>query len=247
MNRKKIFRWVKIVLLVYAVIGIAFYYVQDSLLLHPVKMAAGRPYAFAQPFKEMNLNYDAETNLNIVQFKAMDRPVDSPALGVVLFFHGASGNAGDYAGVSKEATAKGYEMWMMDYPGFGKSTGPMNERRLYELALTFYKLARSRWKPSQIVLYGQSFGTGIAAQLASVRNCKRLILQDAYYSMTSVFRRYLFLYPLGGNMLHYHLPTNEYLPVVTDPITIIGGDDGLKKFLKPGDTFIGQGTVASFL
>ena len=83
----------------------------------------------------------------------------------------------------------------------------------------------SRWKPLQIVLYGQGFGTGIAAQLASIRDCRRLILERPYYSMTSVFRRYLFLYPVGGRFLHYHLPEHEYLQKVTAPVTVIRGDD----------------------
>jgi hypothetical protein len=113
----------------------------------------------------------------------------------------------------------------MDYPGFGKSTGPMDEQRLYDLALIFYKLARSRWKPLQIVIYGQGFGTGIAAELASIRDCRRLILERPYYSMTSVFRRYLFLYPVGGRFLHYHLPVHEYLKNVTAPVTIIKDED----------------------
>ncbi|HWB92804.1 MAG TPA: alpha/beta fold hydrolase [Puia sp.] len=246
-NRKRIFRWVKIVLLIYAVIGIVFFYVQDRLLLHPTKMAAGKHYAFSQPFTELDLNYDKETRLNIVEFKATDRPADSIASGVVLFFHGARGNSGDYAAAATGFAARGYEVWIMDYPGFGKSTGPMSEQRLYDLALVFYKLARSRWKPAQIVLYGRGFGTGIAAQLAAVRDCKRLILEDAYYSMTSVFRPYLFIYPLDGNMLHYHLPTNKYLPEVTAPINIIGGSGRLRKFLKPGDTFVETGDPASFL
>jgi hypothetical protein len=247
MDRKRIFRWVKIVLLVYAVTGIVFFYIQDKLLLHPVKVAEGKHYAFSQPFTELDLNYDQETSLNVVEFRATDRPADSVAKGVVLFFPDASGNTGEHPGLSTAMTAKGYEVWMMDYPGFGKSTGPMNERRLYDIALVFYKLARSRWKPLQIVLYGRGFGTGIAAQLASVRDCKQLILEHAYYSMTSKFRRYLFLYPLDGNMLHYHLPTNAFLPEVTAPITIIGGDDDLKKFLKPGDEFSDSGDPASRL
>jgi len=233
--RKVIFRWVKLVILVYCTIGIAVYYLQDRFILHPVKLEAGKNYAFTQPFTELNLNYDAATNLNIVEFKATDRPADSVAAGVVpatagagkgvvLFFHDGRGNIGDYAAMSKAITDKGYELWMMDYPGFGKSTGSMDEQRLYDLALVFYKLARSRWKPLQIVIYGQGFGTGVAAQLASIRDCRRLILQRPYYSMTSVFRRYLFLYPVGGRFLHYHLPVHEYLEKVTAPVTVIQGD-----------------------
>jgi hypothetical protein len=234
------------VILVYSVIGIIVFYVQDRFILHPVKLEAGKPYTFTQPFTELNLNYDSETNLNVVEFKATDRPADSVApdadslaplasglapgaighgKGVVLFFHDGRGNIGDYAGLSRAMTDQGYEVWMMDYPGFGKSTGPMDEQRLYDLALIFYKLARSRWKPLQIVLYGQGFGTGIAAELASIRDCRRLILERPYYSMTSVFRRFLFLYPVGGRFLHYHLPVHEYLEKVTAPVTIIKDDD----------------------
>jgi pimeloyl-ACP methyl ester carboxylesterase len=245
--KKIIFRYTKLVILVYCTIGIAWYYSQDWLLLHPAKLEAGKAYTFAQPFTELNLNYDAQTNINIVEFKATDRPADSLARGVVLYFHGNSGNIERYAPHSAEFTSKGYEIWMIDYPGFGKSTGPMSEKRLYDLALVFYKLARSRWKPAEIVIYGRSFGTGIAAELASVRDCRRLILESPYYSMTSVFRRYLFLYPLG-RMLHYHLPTYEYLPLVTAPLTIFHGDADtyipysnsrrLVPLLKPGDEYI---------
>ncbi len=239
--KKIIFRWVKMVILVYCVIGIVFYNIQDRFILHPTKIEAGKAYAFKQPFNELNLNYDTATNLNVVEFKATDRPADSLAKGVVLFFHDGRGNIGDYAGLSKAMTDHGDEVWMMDYPGFGKSTGPMDEQTLYDLAFVFYKLARSRWKPLQIVLYGQGFGTGIAAQLASVRDCRRLILERPYYSMTSVFRRYLFLYPVGGRFLHYHLPVYEYLPTVTAPITIIDGDHRLKGLLKAGDEFAKEG------
>ena len=38
MRKKIVFRWVKLILLVYCVIGIAWYYGQDSLVLHPVAM-----------------------------------------------------------------------------------------------------------------------------------------------------------------------------------------------------------------
>lgn len=218
--KKIIFRWTKLVILVYCSIGIAVYYLQDRFILHPVKLGTRQGYSFTQPFTELNLDYDPQTNLNIVEFKA----TDSVAKGVVLFFHDGHGNIGDYAAMSKSITDQGYELWMMDYPGFGKSTGPMDEQRLYDLALVFYKLARSRWKPLQIVLYGQGFGTGIAGQLAAIRDCRRLILERPYYSMTSVFRRYLFLYPVGGRFLHYHLPLHDYLEKVTAPVTVIQGD-----------------------
>ena len=239
-------RWAKVLILLYCVVGIAWYYGQDKLLFHPRAVDKKEVYTFGQPFTELNFRYDT-ANLNIIQFRATDRPADSLAKGVVLYFHGNTGGVSLYAPVATDFTSKGYEVWMLDYPGFGKSTGPFSEKKLYENALVFYKLARSRRKPAQIVLYGKSMGTAIAAQLAAVRDCRRLILESPAYSLTSVARRYLFLYPVGM-MLHYHFPTNEYLPAVTAPITIFQGDadrtvpygnaSRLKPLLKPGDEFV---------
>jgi pimeloyl-ACP methyl ester carboxylesterase len=241
MSRKVVLRWVKVVLLAYCVIGIAWYYGQDRMILHPVPLPKAQPYQFSQPFSELNLPYDAVTSLNVVEFKATDRPVDSLAEGVVLYFPDGTGNIATHAGDVPGFTCSGFEVWMMDYPGFGKSTGEFTEQNAYAYALEFYKLARSRWKPSQIVIRGNRLGTGIAAQLASVRNCRRLILENAYYSMTSRFRRWLFVYPVGM-MLHYRFPTYQYLPLVTDTITVINGDHRLKVLLKPGmDEFIKEG------
>ena len=247
MFKKKLIRCAKVLILLYCVIGIAWFYGQEKLLFHPVAVDRKLAYTFNQPFTELNIPYDAVSNLNVIRFRATDRPADSLAKGVVLYFHGNSTGISRYAPAAADFTAKGYEVWMPDYPGFGKSTGTFNEKKLYEYALLFYKLARSRWSPVRIILYGGGLGTGIAAQLASVRDCRRLILESPAYSLTSVVRRYLFLYPLGS-MLHYHFPTNEYLPAVAAPITIFQGDeDGtvpysnasrLKPLLKKGDEFV---------
>ena len=241
--RTKWGRGLKVFILLYCLIGIAVYYGQDYLLFHPQAVDRNVKYEFGQPYTEVNLPYDRETNLNIIEFKTPD----SPARGVVLYFHGNRRNIGWYAKYATDFTSKGYEVWMLDYPGYGKSTGTLSEQRLYDFALQFYKLARSRWQPAQIILYGKSLGTGIAAQLASVRDCRRLILECPYFSMESVARHYFPVYPLGS-MLHYHFPTNTRMGNITAPITIFhGSSDGLipysnalrlKPLLKSGDEFI---------
>lgn len=266
---KMIFRWAKVLILVYCTIGIAFFYLQDKLLFHPVPMARDAKYNFSQPYSEVNLTYNKETNLNIIQFKPTDSPlrtpdsavtssqqtdaatahslrIDSGSKGVVLYFHGNKDNIGHYARHAMDFTNKGYEVWMMDYPGFGKSTGIFTEQKLYDYALQLYKLARSRYRPAQIIIYGKSLGTLIAVQLAAVRDCRRLILECPCYSMTSLIRHYMPIYPVSS-LLHYHFPANEFLPAVTAPISIFHGtSDGiipisnaerLKPLLKAGDEF----------
>ncbi len=241
--KKKIFRWSKIIIIVYCLVGSAFYFLQDKLFLHPEPVSPARNYQFAQPFTEADIVVDEETSFNIVQFTVPD----SLRKGVVLYFHGNRQNVNRYAPYVPWFTRNGYEVWMPDYPGFGKSTGELSEEILYEEALQVYKMARAKYEPSQIIIYGKSLGTGIASQLASIRDCKHLILETPYYSLTSLLRPFLWMYPLG-RMMHLKIPTHEYLAKVTAPVTIFHGtDDGviphrnarrLQKVFKPGDEFI---------
>ncbi len=135
----------------------------------------------------------------------------------------------------------------LNIPGFGKSTGKFAEQELYAYALQLYKLARTKYKTENIIIYGRSLGTCIASELASVRDCKYLVLETPCYSMTSLAAHYFPIYPVK-QMLHYHFPTNEYLKNVAAPIIIFHGtDDGvvpysnsekLKSVIKPADEFI---------
>jgi len=243
MNHPRIIKWIKIAFLVYIVLGAAVYFLQDYILFHPEIQRKNQAYNFSMPHKELNIPIDNTSNLNIIQFTTKD----SVAKGVVLYFHGNRKNISWYAKYSSNFTSKGYEVWMIDYPGFGKSTGKFTEQRLYDYALLLYTLARKRYSADSIIIYGKSMGTGIASQLASVRYCKRLILETPYYSMHSLMSHYLPVYPIS-RMIHYELPTFEYLQKTIMPVTIFHGDeDGvipyrnakkLKAVLKPKDEFI---------
>jgi pimeloyl-ACP methyl ester carboxylesterase len=241
-NRKKIINIIKIVLIVYALVGTALYFFQEQLLFHPVAIAADSTYHFQQPYKEQFIQLDEESKLHLVQFTVPD----SLNKGVVLYFHGNKTNISRYAPFAQHFTRNHYNVWMVDYPGYGKSTGKLSEAILYEQALQLYKLARIKYQPNQIIIYGKSIGTGIAAQLASIRDCKKLILETPYEGLAKLIRRYLWMYP--ERMIQYQLPTYEYLKKVTAPVIILHGtNDGvipynsalqLKKQFKPGDEFI---------
>ena len=241
--KKSFARWIKILLIIYCSAGIALYYLQDTLFFHPEPLEKDHVYNFDQPFRELNIPYTASSSMNIIQFTT----VESKPKGVVLYFHGNKANNARYAPFASTFTAENYEVWMIDYPGFGKSTGEFSEAMLYNWALTFYKLARARFEPEEIILYGKSLGTGIAAQLASVRDCKYLVLETPYYSLPSIIDSYLPVYPTG-TIIRYSFPTYKYLDEVTAPIAIFHGSDDrtiplrnarrLEPALKTGDEFI---------
>ena len=232
----------KVIVIVYCILGIALYYLQDKMLFHPEVHPTNQPYHFDIPFREVNLPYNATTNINVVQFTAGGNPK-----GVVLYFHGNMQNITHYARFAPEFTRNGYEVWMIDYPGFGKSTGEFVEKNLYNWALILYKLGRAKFSKDSIIIYGKSFGTGIATQLASVRDTKRLILETPYYSLPSIVGQYAPIYPVN-QMIKVKIPTYQFLSNVEAPVTIFHGTDDwtiwqsnarrLSKFLKPSDEFI---------
>lgn len=223
---KKAWKWIRVVALLYIIIGILLYTFQEKFIFHPRKLPADYQYRFDMPFRQIDLPVSEEKNLSIVQFTV----ADSARKGIVLYFHGNRQNIARYAPYAPFFTRNGYEVWMMDYPGFGKSTGKRSEKILYEDALTFYKMAIGRIPAEHIIIYGKSLGTGIAAKLASVRDCKRLILETPYYSMDALAKHYFFMYPVMP-MSRFALPTSEYFDYIRAPVTIFHGtDDGVIPF-----------------
>lgn len=243
MKRKKIFRWLKVIVLLYSLIGIALYYLQEKFLFHPEKLSDAYVYDFKVPFEEVNIPFNNTDTVNMIKFF----PADSIRRGVVVYFHGNKENIERYARFAGNFTKHGYEVWMEDYPGFGKSRGERTEKKMYQQALQVQKMAAAKYGKDSIILYGKSLGTGIAAYVASVSNNQRLILETPYYSIPSLFSCYAPIYPTG-KMSNYKIPANEFLAEVKYPITIFHGtDDGvipyrnaarLKKIIKPTDEFI---------
>lgn len=249
MNRKRIYRWLKIIVLLYCLIGIVLFYLQEKFLFHPEKLPGNYTFGFHYiysrdiPFEEVNIPFNNTDTINMIKFF----PEDSVRRGVVLYFHGNRQNIERYAKFAGNFTKHGYEVWMEDYPGFGKSTGERTEKKLYEQALQVQKMAAAKYHSDSIILYGKSFGTGIASYVASETNNKRLILETPYYSIPSLFSCYAPIYPTG-KMSTYQIPTNEFLADVKYPVSIFhGNNDGvipyrnasrLKGVLKQTDEFV---------
>ena len=240
---RKLLKWTKILFIVYISGGIALYFLQDYILFHPISLKKDHKYGFPEKYREVNIPITENSNLNIVQFLSGD----SMTKGVVLYFHGNKKNISWYAKYPSYFTRHGYDLWMIDYPGFGKSTGKFTEQNLYDWAGYMYGFARARFSADKIIIYGKSMGTGIATQLAAMQPCKRLILETPYNDFPSVIKHYVPFYPVD-RMIHFKIPTYRFIQHVNVPVTIFHGTDDrvirygnaikLKQFLKPGDEFV---------
>ena len=156
--------------------------------------------------------------MDLVRFKTKD----SNARGVILYFHGNKVNIGRYAPFATVFTKNGFECWMIDYPGYGKSTGKLTQETMQLFALRFYDLALKKFAAGQIVIYGKSLGTGPASYLASKNACSKLILETPYSSMHSLAFRYFPVIPVQQFIKMDFTPV-QYFKSVKSSIVILHG------------------------
>lgn len=205
-------------LLGYLLLGWIFYANQERFIFRAHVIDSAKKLAIKASHEEITIPIDHADTLHLVLFKT-EHPIKR---GVVLYFHGNRENVEWYAAQATLFTEEGYEVMMMDYPGYGKSRGERSEEKIYKWATWVYQLARKKYEPSKIVIYGKSLGTGVASYLAAKKDCRQVILETPYRNFAAVFSYYVPIYPFKA-LLHYQFPTDQYLQQVDVPIHIIHG------------------------
>lgn len=243
-RKSRAFRLVVSLVIIYLMGATVLYFFQEKFLFHPEPIERNRPHRFDMPFEETDIPFSATDTINLVKFFP---DTSKPARGLVIYFHGNQRNVNRYAPYAANFTRNGYEVWMPDYPGFGKSTGMLTEKKMYQLAEQLYRLAQTRFGSDSIIVYGKSMGTGTAAYLASVKPVKALVLETPYCSIPELVSDYVPFYPCRL-LLRYEFPVRNFLSETDCPVTIFQGTDDwvvrhaharrLEKSLKAGSRFV---------
>ena len=219
-HRKKIKTTLKKILFVllglYVMIGTSLYFLQERLLFLPTVLDQDFQYQFNYPFEELFLKTDDQTVINALHFK-----IENPK-GVILYFHGNAGDLSRWGTITEYFVEKGYDVLVMDYRTYGKSTGKLSENALYKDAEYCYNFLIEHYNESEITIYGRSLGTGLATYVASNHHPNQLILETPYYSMVDVAKKRFPIFPVK-QLMKYELPTYKYINKVKCPITMIHG------------------------
>ena len=207
-----------IILVIYIVVSIAIYYLQDYLLFKPEKLSKKFQFYYDnQDTKEYFMETRDGAKINGLLFKSKN-----PPKGIVLYLKGNSKSIKGWGKFAVDFTRHDYSVFMVDYRGFGKSTGRRSQKAIKRDLQKVYNKLKEKTTEENIILYGRSLGSGFAAKLASMNNPKMLILDAPYYSSTKVTRRYMPFMPLSV-LMRYPLPTYKWLKYVQCPIHIIHG------------------------
>ncbi len=195
------------------------YTTQDAVIFKSIPLEKGYVYEWDHPFQELYLETLEHTEINALWFQTKNPK------GVVLFFHGRGKNLAVYGKRATPFIEKGYDVFIIDYRGFGKSSNGFKENWILEDGDTAYHFLLQHYKENEIIVYGHSLGTSIATWVASHHNPRMLILEAPFYNMISVASHTKPLIPewLIQWVLRYHLHTDQWINKVQAPIYIFHG------------------------
>lgn len=195
-------------------------------------------FEFQEPFTELNFRTKDGYKLNGLLFKSRQTN------GLIFYLHGSNGALDVWAKIAPFYTNLGYDIFILDYRGYGKSEGKVSsETELTDDIQTVYDNLRKIYSEHRIIVMGQSIGTGPAAILTANNNPKALVLQAPYYSLSDWISN---VAPgTDSSNMNYQFNTFESLQKIKVPVTIFHGDadnavyvgssEKLSQFLKKGD------------
>lgn len=151
-----------------------------------------------------------------------------PGQPTILYFHGNAGGLATRSERMRKYLERGRGMLMMAYRGYAGSSGSPSERANVADALLAYELLiKDGVRPEDLLIYGESLGSGVATQVAANRPCAGLVLDAPYTSLVDVGAdAYPFL-PVRLLMTDRY-DTLAHMPKVTAPLLVIHGEqDGI--------------------
>ena len=111
----------------------------------------------------------------------------------LLYFHGNGGALELRAGRIAKYLDRGRGLFMMSYRGYSGSTGsPSEAANVADAKLAYEALVEDGVSPDDIILYGESLGTGVAIEVAAEKKVAGVILDSPF---TSIVERAAQLYP----------------------------------------------------
>ncbi len=214
------------------------YFNQAEMVFNATKLDPIYKFEFNGNFDELNIVSFDSKKINGLLFKTPNPK------GLVFYLHGNAGMLDTWGNNAKIYTDLGYDFFILDYRGFGKSEGEIeSETQVNKDVQIVYNELSKIYNSSKIIIIGYSIGTGPATFLASNVKSKALILQAPFYNFEEFSKSRVPYFP--DFLKKFQFKTNENILKVKSPIYIFHGKSDqlipfenslkLKKLLKLND------------
>ncbi len=219
---------------------ISYIYInQGEMVFLASKLDKNFKFEFDNDYEEITISSFDSIKLHGILFKSVN------AKGLIFYLHGNAGALNTWGNISKTYTDLGYDIFILDYRGFGKSEGAYeNENQVNQDIQIVYNTFLKKYPEEQIVVLGYSIGTGPATYLTSKNKPKQLILLAPYFNFREFSESRVPFFP--DFLKKFNFETNNFISVIKAPISIFHGDKDqlinfknsvrLQKIIKPTDS-----------
>ena len=196
----------------YLGVGLFLYVYQRDFLYHPTSN-------ILTDYKALTLHNDGESIHVIVLNEGHEK--------AILYF---GGNAESMAQSSDYIAGQfpRFTIYLMDYRGFGSSTGVPTEKNIYFDALTLYDKIKP--KHTSISIGGRSLGTGVATYVAAHRPVSKLALITPYDSIVNVAQGRYPLYPVAWLLYDKYVSLSRINKIKAKTFIVLAQNDKVIPF-----------------
>jgi hypothetical protein len=209
--------WLAVIALgLYLGLAAVMYFSQRSLMyfpetIHTTPAQAGIPEAEEVPLT-------ASDGGHTIAWHVAPRD-DKP---VILYFHGNGGALKYRVERFRKLIADGIGLVALEYRGYGGQSGTPSEHGLIADAEAAYAFAAARYKVPQIVVWGESLGTGVAVAIAAEKPVGRVILEAPFTSAAAVGAEHYWYLPVRL-LMKDQFRSDQRIGKVTAPLLILHG------------------------
>jgi len=169
-------------LVIYLGLMAAIYLLQRKLLYFPPQLYL-TPQAVGVDMREMRDTHDD------ISITGWYKPPAEKEMKVIMVFHGNASAVYSNHDIFRDLMDQGYGVWSVGYPGYPGSTGKPTQDNLIQAAKRQYEVLLGQdVEPENIVFYGTSLGSGVAAQLAMKYTPSLLIMDAPFNSVLDIGR-----------------------------------------------------------
>ena len=220
MNKKKMYilSIVGLAVLIYLIISLILYSSQRSLLYHPTENN------YSGDMLTVSIEKIKIKNDDNIELQAWYHEKNIEKYKTILFLHGNAGSLENRIYKLNHFNNLDINFLILAWRGFSGNKGKPTENGLYTDAKSGLQwLATKGIKEENIIIYGESLGTGVATEIAQNTNFAGIILESPFTSMVDAGKSKYPIFPVRL-LLKDRYESNKKIKNIKSPILIMHGE-----------------------
>lgn len=185
---KRVLRLIGILAVTYSLICAVMFFAQRKFLYFPPDVYLTPAGVNLPQMQEVEMRFGDESWAT-----AWWMPPSLPDSKIIMVFHGNGSAVFSNHDIFRDLIGAGYGVWSVGYPGYPEATGvrakPSQMNLVGGASAQYDALIAKGYAPEQIIFYGTSLGSGVAAQLAAHKKPSLLIMDAPFNSILDMGRK----------------------------------------------------------